>query len=71
LQQKNNINEVLTQNYNGANTLITIKNQILGGTIWQPLNVFTENKEYRDEIEAILNECGAKTYEELQAEKIS
>ena len=71
LQQKNPINEITEGSYNGTSTMTTIKNVILGGTIQQAHSVFDGDKQYRDEIEAIFNECGAKTYEELEAEKNS
>jgi hypothetical protein len=71
LQQKNDINKIEKGRYNDTDTLITIKNQILGGTVWGAHEAVQKDTQYRNEIEAIFNEYGAKTYEELRAEKNS
>jgi hypothetical protein len=57
--------------YNSIDTKITLKNQILGGTVWEAHKALQKDAQYCNEIEAIFNECGAKTYEELQAEQNS
>ena len=59
LQQVENINKITNGHYNQVSTKITLKNMILGGTVWRAHRAFKEDAQYRNEIEAIFNECGA------------
>ena len=64
LKQKKNINKKMFGSSNGRPATITLKNELLGIN-WHS-NISSKSPEYYAEIEAILNACGAKTYEELQ-----
>ena len=64
MQQQKDINEVTNGSSNGDEGLITFKNMILG--INWSCAFDSEDKDYYNEIEALLNKYGAKTYEELQ-----
>ena len=64
LKNKKNINGVVQGSLDGDPRMITLKNQLLGIN-WRS-DISSKSPEYYAEIEAILNACGAKTYEELQ-----
>ena len=62
LQQYPNLNKIELASYNGNTRFITLKNMILG--INWPSEI-AKDSDYYQEIEEIMNECCAKTYEEL------